>query len=1147
MQLDAFHARWLGNDGGERANKDPFLNDLCDLLGVPRPDPATGDPEKDVYVYEKPAVLLHAAGKPTIGKIDLYRHGRFLLEAKQGSNETRTGRTRRGTNAWHAMMSDALGQAKRYVETLDAPPPFLLVVDIGHCVDLFASFDGSRVYHPFPNALGNRTFFTDLEALLPTLRAVWEEPLSLDPLRRTTAVTREVAAHLAGLSKELDEAGHAPEAVATFLMRAIFTMFAEDVGLLPNRLFTRTLYERWIPHPELFAPDVQALWATMDRGGPFGFEGELLRFNGGLFAAPQALSLTRRQLEKLHEAARCDWKNVEPSIFGTLLERALDPKERHALGAHFTPRAYVERLVKATVEEPLRAEWDVVRALVRTHQEDGSAAKLAEAEKAVRAFHGKLCATRVLDPACGTGNFLYVTLDLFKRLEAEVVRLLADLNPGTGASGFLDLHGVTVSPQQFHGIEVKPWAKEIAELVLWIGWLQWHFRTHGDTAPDEPVLRDYGNIECRDAVLAWDRVEPETDAAGRPVTRWDGETTKPSPVTGEPIPDETARVPVWKYVNPRKAEWPDAEYVVGNPPFLGSKLMRNALGDGYIDALQAAWPEIPKASDFVLRWWHSAAILAEAGTIRRFGFITTNSISQAYNRRVLEPHLDGSKPLSIVFAIPDHPWVDATDGAAVRVAMTVGLAGSVTGILRQVVRERDSSEDDANGDLVEALSARSGRIGPDLRIGPDVASASRLGSNLGLCAVGMKTIGSGFQISEARALELGLGRDPEASKVVRPYLNGRDLASNARGVFVIDTFGMTETEVRTRVPAVYQHLADHVRAGRLQNRNSIFRERWWVIGHPRPQFREFTAGLSRFIATIETSKHRFFAFLPTNTAPDSTLVTVGVDDGYHLGILSSGPHSSWALAAGGRLGVGNDPRYNKTRCFETFPFPAATPTQATRIRSLGESLDAHRKRQQALHPGLTITGMYNVLEKLRSGEALTAKEKVIHEQGLVSVLKQIHDDLDAAVFEAYGWPATLTDEEILERLVALNAERAEEEKRGLVRWLRPEFQNPGGAKAATQEALPSTDDDEEEPVSTAAAPLPWPKPLPERISAVRDLLARGGEARSLATVASAFSKAKPKDVEAVLESLSSLGLLVAFDGPEGRLWQGASASRSGRG
>jgi hypothetical protein len=236
--------------------------------------------------------------------------------------------------------------------------------------------------------------------------------------------------------------------------------------------------------------------------------------------------------------------------------------------------------------------------------------------------------------------------------------------------------------------------------------------------------------------------------------------------------------------------------------------------------------------------------------------------------------------------------------------------------------------------------------------------------------------------------------------------------------------------------------------------------------------------------------------------------------------------------------TGQGQRYNKSVCFDPFPFPAPTPAQTSRIRSLGESLDAHRKRQRALHPGLTITGMYNVLEKLRSGEALTAKERVIHEEGLVSVLKQIHDDLDAAVFDAYGWPATLTDEEILERLVALNAERAEEEKRGLFRWLRPELQNLGGAKAATQEALPASDDEDEPPAARPAAPLAWPKALPERIAAVRDLMARGASARSLAAVTASFAKAKPKDVESVLESLSSLGLLVAFDGPEGRLWQG---------
>ena len=1140
MDIAAFQARWLGNEGGERANKDPFLNDLCDLLGVPRPDPATGDAEKDLYVYEKPAVLLHAAGRPTIGKIDLYRHGRFLLEAKQGSNATRTGRTRRGTNAWHGMMSDALGQAKRYVETLDAPPPFLLVVDIGHCVDLYASFDGSRVYHPFPNALANRTFFADLEELLPTLHAVWEEPLSLDPLRRTTAVTREVAAHLAGLSKELAEAGHSPEAVATFLMRAIFTMFAEDVGLLPNRLFTRTLYERWIPHPETFAPDVQALWTTMNRGGSFGFEGELLRFNGGLFAAPQALALTRRQLEMLHEAARCDWKNVEPSIFGTLLERALDPKERHALGAHFTPRAYVERLVRATVEEPLRAEWDVVRTLVRTLVEEGSETKIAEAERAVRAFHEKLCATRVLDPACGTGNFLYVTLDLFKRLEAEVVRLLRDLRPETGASGFLDLHGVSVTPRQLLGIEVKRWAKEIAELVLWIGWLQWHFRTHGDTAPDEPVLRDYGNIECRDAVLAWDRVEPETDAAGKPVTRWDGETTKPSPVTGEPIPDETARVVVERYVNPRKAEWPEAEFVVGNPPFVGNKRMRTALGDGYVEALRRAHDDVPETADLVMYWWNHAASLVRAERLTRFGLITTNSITQTFNRRVVQRHLVASSACHLAFAVPDHPWVDSTDGAAVRVAMTVLSQSSGAGILLSLIDEEQLDDGSSRVDF----RSRKGTIHADLTTGPSVSGTRALVANQDLCLQGCKLVGDGFLLTSDERDNL-IAVDHRAEAFLPRYVAGRDLTQTEGVRYVVDFYGLDEAQARNEFAAGYQRLLHLVKPERDQNKRDTRRRNWWLFGENAPKLRRALKGLRRFIATSEVAKHRAFVFLPLpGTLADGSLAGIATDDAWHLGVLSSRVHVTWAFRRGGRMGAGNDPRYQNGPCFLLFPFPPSTPAQTALIRSLGEALDAHRKRQQALHPGLTITGMYNVLEKLRSGEALTAKEKVIHEQGLVSVLKQIHDDLDAAVFDAYGWPSTLTDEEILERLVALNAERAEEEKRGLVRWLRPEFQNPGGAKAATQETLPGGDDEEEEPAAKPAAPLPWPKALPERIAAVRDLMARAPSPRSLAAVTSAFAKAKPKDVEPVLESLASLGLLVSFDASDGRHWQAAAAPRA---
>ena len=487
QNLDAFVSKWAASGAAERANKDLFLADLCAVLGVAPPNPSTGDPERDVYVFEREAKLPHEGGDATIGRIDLYKQDCFILEAKQASGEgtSKLGKAKRGTPAWNILMNDAYGQALGYARSFDRPPPFIIVTDIGHCFDLYAAFDGSGNYQPFPNAQSNRLFLRDLGKHRDTLRGLFERPLDLDPSKHAAKITREVAGHLANLAKKLEADGNDQALVAEFLMRCLFTMFAEDVGLLPEELFTKELRDRWLPHPELFPSQIEQLWRTMNAGGEiFGVVGKILRFNGGLFANPKALRRDKKALGLLLEAAKCNWSDVEPAIFGTLLERALDPKERHALGAHYTPRAYVERLVRPTIEEPLRADWDVVRAQVRRivvaseHAKTPKAGKdkLKEAVEAVRAFHLKLCHTRVLDPACGSGNFLYVTLDLFKRLEGEVLGLLESLGD---KQTLMHMETVRVTPAQFHGIEVKRWAKEIAELVLWIGYLQWHFRLYG--------------------------------------------------------------------------------------------------------------------------------------------------------------------------------------------------------------------------------------------------------------------------------------------------------------------------------------------------------------------------------------------------------------------------------------------------------------------------------------------------------------------------------------------------------------------------------------------------------------------------------------------------------------------------------------------
>jgi MmeI, target recognition domain len=279
-------------------------------------------------------------------------------------------------------------------------------------------------------------------------------------------------------------------------------------------------------------------------------------------------------------------------------------------------------------------------------------------------------------------------------------------------------------------------------------------------------------------------------------------------------------------------------------------------------------------------------------------------------------------------------------------------------------------------------------------------------ANSDLCSPGVKLHGSGFIVTAEQAARLGLGSVADIEKHVRHYRHGKDLAGTPRGVLVIDMDGLSAEDVLRKFPAAYQWLVERVKPERDHNNEEYRRTHWWLFGRKNTLLRAALKGLPRYVSTPETTKHRFFVFLDSSILPDNMLVNIGLADAFFLGALSSRVHVTWALAAGGRLGVGNDPRYNKTRCFDPFPFPACTEEQKQRIRDLGEQLDRHRKERQALHPDLTITGMYNVLEKLKLGEALTDKERAIHEKGLVSVLKQIHEDLDREVFAAYGWPAT---------------------------------------------------------------------------------------------------------------------------------------------
>ncbi len=1139
----AFIARWTGVAASELSTAQSFTIELCALLGVDKPHPT---PEQS-YMFERPITFTHGDGSTSSGRIDCYKRGHFVLEAKKFKAATHT-------KGFDDGLLRARSQAENYARALPAQegrPPFVLVVDVGTVIEVYAEFSQSGgTYTPFPDPRSHRIALADLAqpAVRARLASIWTNPHSLDPARISAQVTREVAQLLARLSQSLEQsleqslanslqektapapaskAQAAPEIVAAYLTRCLFSMFAEDVGLLPEGGF-QSLLQKHREQPAVLQHMLRILWQDMDRGGfSAALAQDVLHFNGKLFkgagAAHYSLLLTTAQIDLLIDAARANWREVEPAIFGTLLERALDPTERHALGAHYTPRAYVERLVLPTVIAPLRAEWDNARAaaLVLAHEAgtlEGRAqeAKLAEARAEVQKFHHRLCTLRVLDPACGSANFLYVTLEHLKRLEGEVINQLEALGQQQDQLGF---EGETVTLAQLRGIELNERAAALAELVLWIGYLQWHIRTRGRASVATPVVHNYGNIECRDAVLAWDAQEPAYDSTGQLRTRWDGVTYKTHPATGERVPDEAAQVPQWRYTGARQADWPQADFIVGNPPFIGNKRMREALGDGYVEALRAAWKGVPESADLVMYWWHHAAQLLASGQVQRMGLITTNSLTMVFNRRVVQAALDQGTHLDM--AIADHPWVDSSDGAAVRIAMTVLAAGSGEGELLTVTSEQPG----AHGEMEVAICSSQGVIHADLSVGANVAATQPLRAMQGISSPGVKLHGAGFIVTPEEAAAL------HSPPLIRDYRNGRDLTDKPRDVQVIDAFGLTAEQLRDEYPAVYQWLHDRVKPERDLNNRATYRDNWWIFGEPRKDLRPALVGLSRYIATVVTAKHRVFQFLVANVLADDALLCVATDDAFVLGVLSSQLHTTWALATGGTLE--DRPRYNKSRCFETFPFPTEatglTPALQARIAELAEKIDAHRKRVLGATPALTLTGLYNVLAALREGRALTPKEKTLHTQGLVGVLRELHGELDAAVLTAYGLPPQVSADAILQHLVQRNAERAQQEAQGHIHWLRPAFQNP--EKSLSKQELVALDHQAPEADFPPEKPLakpeqhPWPATLPEQVRTVAALLAASSTPLALPAIEAAFKGRGPwkKGLPTLLQTLEALG------------------------
>lgn len=1156
----------LRSGGAEISNFQPFIERLCDALRLPKPDFAGEDWVGNDYCFERRVDHTFDDGRVTTRRIDLYRRGCFIMEAKQSAKRQKPdpkqiemlgeeaarqskGHARRGSAKWDRVMQAARNQAIDYARDLPVEhgyPPFILTIDVGNVIEVFADFSGQgKNYSHFPDRRSFRIGLEDLrdERIQDLFWKIWHDPHALDPAKIAAAVTKDIAQRLAKIAKTLEKQ-HAPDAVADFLMRCLFTMFAEDVELIPKKSFENLLGELK-ERPETFAPALEGLWADMDKGAAFNplLREPIRKFNGALFQNAHALPLEKEEIHELHVAAIRDWTDVEPAIFGTLLEQALDPHERAKLGAHFTPRAYVERLVIPTIIEPLRDDWEDVQARAAELEDAG------EHEKALNVitdFHHQLCTTRVLDPACGTGNFLYVAFELMKKLEGEVLEVLAAYS---GSQDKLALEGETVSPKQFYGLEINARAVPIAELVLWIGYLKWQLKTTGADAISEPVLHAYGNIRHQDAILAYDKKELRRDETGKPVTIWDGRTMKKHPVTGALVPDEDARIETYTYENPRKAAWPEAEFIVGNPPFIGGKFLRAELGDGYIGAVLKTLRNVPGGADFVMHFWEQAAcLLARRPTakapnpLRRFGFITTNSITQTFSRRVVEKWMAAKQPLSLIFAVPDHPWLKSPDKAAVRIAMTVAVRGQTEGVLAEVVKE-DGLDTDAP---VVSLARETGIISSYLRIGADLSSATSLYSNNFISNIGFQFGAPGLRVDSKR---YGL-----APAVIRRVISGTDILKIARQRFVLDANKIESEEQLKKHPALYQYMRENVFPDKEHNRSKWRADNYWKFDCPYKDFRDELDKRTSAIVTSITSKHRVFRLYPAEYSFDSTTVMFALENYYTFAILSSRWHVQWTLRSGGTLE--DRPRYNKTKCFDPFPFPACVTdpdADNSRLDELGERLDAFRKARLEDWDWLTMTRLYNALERYREAmngaEPLTDKERDIHERAQVTILGEIHDDIDRAVLDAYGWsdlaPALVgkpggttpsphkspeqeeAEEELLTRLVALNKERAAEEARGHVRWLRPDYQIPklghkvpGAGEAEQVEADLVIDQGPDKPS--------WPTDGLDQIRLVRDVLAAARSPVDADAVTRAFkqkySKKRRDRVEDVLQNLAEMGL-----------------------
>lgn len=960
---------WTHNDLTERAGAQAFIEDLCTLLGLEKPR------DSDTFCYEKG--LRKDSGRR--GWADVWKKDRFAWENKKP-----------GRN-----LKQALAQLREYAGNLDNPP--LLIVCDRERIEIHTAFRG---YPDEPQTI----LLSDIgEAKnLQTLRWVFTEPDKLKPLKSNAAITAEAAEKFAYLAGEMRKRGLNPQMVAHFLTQCIFCLFAEDEGLLhsgfseDSHIFTKLLKFSHA-NPRKAENRIAELFTAMAKKDSNYGDDDIAWFNGGLFKTIDVPLLNESELRVLFAAANnLDWRAIDPTIFGTLFERGLDPNCRAQLGAHYTDVSTINKLIEPLIIRPLAAKWQSVKVLLEKSQ--GRSTKTNDYKNAVAAYQAyldELHNFRVLDAACGSGNFLYLALHALKDLEhraqldAEILGFSKEIIIGTGTHNIL-------------GIETNEYAAELARVTVWIGDIQWCQR-NGRPINKNPILSSLDGIEQRDALINADGTE---------------------------------------------AQWPKADVIVGNPPFLGGSKKRRELGDDYFELLAKVFPKerVPAGADLVCYWFDKARIQIEQGNAKTAGFVSTNSIRDGANRTVLN-NICKSLPIFEVWSNQD--WFD--ENTMVWVSLTCfGYSELETITLNGLAVMKIYSD----------LTA--GYIHADI----DLTTAKLLKKNASICFQGPEKNGK-FDIPGDLA-RLWLKQSNPSGKpnsaVVKPRTNGKDLMRRSQDNWIID-FG-TETDLSDAMlyEEPFQHILKNVKPTRDSNKDANRKKHWWRFGRTGRDIRTALANLPRYIATPAMTKHRVFVVINNPILPDKQLIVTARYDDTTFGILQSRFHCLWALWVGSTMG--NSPRYTPTTCFETFPFPdGLTPADtANNQESKLASFDSNKPtpapvtnpetmihaqaiaeaafklndyREKWLNPPEWVDWVITPEEeaagfpkrpKAKPGQEANLKKRTLTNlyNARPAWLNMTHETLDKAVAAAYGWhdyTAEMPDAEILQRLLKLNLVR----------------------------------------------------------------------------------------------------------------------------